>query len=205
MSGGRPLLACVAVAGAIVAGCGGPSRAADTSSPAADSSSLVRADSTVPCSARSEPPPAVSLRDAEGVTGSGARLTAGGQFDLYTFGGRSSRTRIGGRRAWLWKAPVALSADRSVVLTVNGPAARRARLGFARRARSFAGADRATRFASCAPDTRLFSGNGTVGEVTGWGGSLVTLDRRLCLRLRVVTATESVSLRVPLGMGCRRG
>ena len=112
--------------------------------------------------------------------------------------------RIGGCRAWLWKAPVALTADRSVVLTVYGKAARRARLGFARPARSFARADRTMRFTSCSPNAPLHSGDGTVGPVTGWGGSLVTLDRRLCLRLRVVTAEGSVSLRVPLGRRCRR-
>lgn len=198
MTGGRPLLACAAVAGAVAAGCGDASPAAKTSAP-------VRADSTVPCSARSEPSPAVGLRDQEGVTTSVARLANGGRFDLYTFGGRPSRTRIGERRVWLWKTPVALTADRSVILTVQGRAARRARLGFTRPARSFARADRATRFDSCAPDTPLFSGDGTVGPETGWGGSLITLDRRVCLRLRVVTAKASVPLRVPLGTRCRRG
>lgn len=211
MTGGRPLWACAAVSGAVAAGCGGASPAAKRSepvsaSPAAKTSAPMRADSTVPCSARSEPPPSVGPRDQEGVTTSVARLPDGGRFELDTFGDLGpSRTRIGERRAWLWKAPVGLTADRSVILTVRARAARRARLGFTRSARSFARADRATRFVSCAPDTPLFSGDGTVGPVTGWGGSLITLDRRVCLRLLVVTAKASVPLKVPLGTRCRRG
>ena len=190
------LVAGVAVTVAVVAGRGGSSRAANTSS-------SMGPDSTVPCSAHVEPPPVVSLRKRKGVTTSTARLAAGGRFDVYTFGGRPSRTRIAGRRAGLWKTPVALTADRSVILRVGGTAVRRARLGFGRPARSFARAARATRFVSCAPDTPLFSGDGTVGPDTGWGGSLITLDRRVCLRLRVVTAKESVPLPVALGTRCR--
>lgn len=216
MTGGRPLLACAAVAGAVAAGCGGASPATETSapvraSPAVKTSAPVRADSTVPCSARAEPPPPVGdgLRDQvqDHVTTSSVRLPDGGRFDLYTFPDDlgPSRSRDDERRVWLWKAPAVLTADRSVILTVPAGAARRARLGFTRPARSFARSSRATRFVSCAPDTPLFSGEGTVGPETGWPGSLITLDRRVCLRLRVVTATTSVPLRVPLGTRCRRG
>lgn len=208
MTSGRPLLACAA-AGAAAAGCGDALPAAKTSAPvrassAAKTSTPARADSAVPCSARSEPSPGVSLREQKGVTTSVVRLADGGRFDLYTFGGRPSRARIGKRPVWLWKAPVALTADRSVILTVPARAARRARLGFTPPARSFARADRATRFDSCAPDTPLFSGDGTVGPETGWGGSLITLDRHVCLRLLVITAKAPVPLRVPLGTRCPR-
>lgn len=203
-------MAVAAVAGAAVAGAAVVAAVAvgggGDASPAAKTSAPVRADSTVPCSARAEPPPADGLRGQEGVTTSFARLADGGRFEINTFGDLGpSRTRIGERRVWLWKAPAALTADRSVILTVPARAARRARLGFTRPARSFARSDRATRFVSCAPDTPLFSGDGMVGPETGWGGSLITLDRRVCLRLRVVTATTSVPLRLPLGTRCRRG
>jgi hypothetical protein len=147
----------------------------------------------------------VSLRESKDVTTSVAWLAHGGRFDLYSFAFRPSRQPFVGRGAWVWKTPVALTAGHAVVLTVDGADALRARLGFGPPARSFAAADSATRFESCPPDTPLFSGPGTVGPETGWSGSLITLDRRLCLRLRVVTGTASVAIRVPLGTRCPRG
>jgi hypothetical protein len=136
------------------------------------------------------------------VTTSRARLPDGGELALYTFSGPPTRSRIGGRRVWMWKTPASLTAGRTVVLSVAGSAAGRARLGFTPPAPSFAEAARATRFTSCAADTPLFSGEGTVGPVTGWGGSLFTLDRRICLPLLVTRSRTPVVLKVPLGTRC---
>lgn len=182
----------------LAVGCGTSSEAADVPAPAP----APRADSAVPCSARSEPPPLDALSSDPSVRSAAVELRGGGRFELFTFGGAPSRTRVGRTHAWLWKTPVSLTVGSSVVVSVPASRARRARLGFTRRASSFGRADRATRFTSCAADTPLFSGEGTVGPVTGWGGSVLTLDRRVCLRLRVSGATGDAVLELPLGRRC---
>lgn len=177
--------------GVVLAGCG-----------AADAPA--RVDASVPCSARVEPPPTSSLEGRDGVTTSKAALPGGGRFAVFSFAGAPTRVRLGGRRVWAWKTPAELSAGRSVVMTVAPASARRARLGFSRPARSFRRAPRSARFTACPADEPLFSGEGTVGPVTGWAGSLITLDRRTCLRLTVREGRAAARrLAIPLGRSCR--
>ena len=193
-AGGLLALDCVAFLALAVLSSGESSSRGAASAP--------RADSTVACSARAEPSPSEGLREGEGVVVSAARLEGGGRFALYSFDDPPARTRIGGRRTWLWKTPVSLTADRSVVLSVHARSVGTARLVFARQPKSFTAADRATRFRSCTADEPQFSGAGTVGPATGWGGSIVTLERRQCLRLQVVAGGRRSTLRVPLGRRC---
>jgi hypothetical protein len=70
--------------------------------------------------------------------------------------------------------------------------------------RRASGAD-GRRGVSCSADEPLFSGDGVVGPTTGWGGSLITTHRRICLRLRVFSGGASSPLRVPLGRRCPSG
>ena len=188
-------LLCVTALAVVLVGCGG-------SAAAIPQSVSMHADVVVPCSARVEPPPAVKQRG--GVTTSVARFADGGRFVL-AFGTGPSKTRIGGRRVWVWKTPVVLSADLAVVLSIDAVASRRARLSFTGMVRDFQTGARRARFEACSADTRRFSEEGVVGPETGWAGSLITLDRRVCLRVRTVTARESVKLKVPLGRRCPRG
>jgi hypothetical protein len=163
---------------------------------AAVAAAVPPADARIGCAERAEPSPAPGA-----LPGVVAELPEGGEFVILTVSPTPSRTRMGRRTVWLWKTPATLSADRSIVLEVPRRGARRARLGWGR-TRSFAGAPRTTRFTACAEDEPLHSGDGVVGPRTGWGGALITLRRRSCLRLVVRSDGESLPLRVPLGRRC---
>lgn len=152
----------------------------------------------VDCAARAEPPPPEPPR-ARTVS---AALPDGGRLYVLNVPGRPSRTRLGGRAVFVWKTPVVLSADRSVVVAIGRRQARRTRLGVGGSFPSFARSPRTARLTSCPEDEPRFSGPGVVGPLTGWGGSMVTLRRRSCLRLRVHSGGATVPLRVPLGRRC---
>ncbi|HEX8087117.1 MAG TPA: hypothetical protein VF529_22755 [Solirubrobacteraceae bacterium] len=194
------ILTAVGVA-VVAAGCLGDDSTADGVAPARPQA----ADSTVGCDRRSEPPPSEAVRTGEDAHVAAAALRDGGRFELFTFRGAPFRMRLGARRVWVWKAPASLSADRTVILAVGSRNTSRARLAFGPFARTFARSDRAVRFTSCPPDEPLFSGDGVVGPTTGWGGSLITTDRRICLRLRVFSGGASSPLPVPLGRPCPSG
>jgi hypothetical protein len=168
---------------------------------AARPAATTEADGTVGCRMRSEPAPSRDLADQPGV-GVSVAVLPGARFRVFTFDGAPARSRLGGRRVWTWKTPVALTAEASVVVSVAASRQARARLGFTPARRSFENADRSTRFTACSADTPQFSGDGTVGPETGWGGSLITRDRRLCLRLRVESGGRTTGLLVPLGRSC---
>jgi hypothetical protein len=149
-----------------------------------------------------EPSPSASLLDDT----VGAATVAGAALRLHGAGRAGpSRVRLDdGERVWIWKVPVSLTADGRVTLTVPPSQRGRARLLFAaNRTRSFASAARTTRFNACAADHPLFSGPGTVGPITGWAGSLVTRDRRMCLRLTASAGGRRQAMRVSLGRACR--
>lgn len=158
-------------------------------------------DGVVGCRSRSEPAPSSDLADQPGV-GVSIAVLPGARFRVFTFDGAPTRHRLGERWVWSWKTPVALNAAASVVVSVTPSQQARVRLGFTRERRSFGYSDRSTRFKACTPDTPQFSGDGTVGPETGWGGSLITRDRRVCLRLQVASGGQTAGLAVPLGRSC---
>lgn len=166
------------------------------------STAALAALATVTCAMHGEPsPPASLLEDTIG-----AATVAGATLRLHGAGGAApSRVRLAdGERAWIWKVPVSLTAGAHVTLTVARAQRGRARLLFARnQTPSFARAFWTTRFDACAADHPLFSGKGTVGPVTGWGGSLATRDRRMCLRLTASSRGERTAMPVSLGRACR--
>ena len=63
-------------------------------------------------------------------------------------------------------------------------------------------ADRVLRFRACAPETPLFSDEGTVGPRTGYPGAFVA-DRRKCVRVRVTAGGRSWHARIAVGRVCR--
>ncbi|HEV2785597.1 MAG TPA: hypothetical protein VGV67_04355, partial [Solirubrobacteraceae bacterium] len=190
------------LAACVAAGClGGSSRAQEGEPPPPPP----RADTHVDCARHAEPSPPAEPTTGGGTHVATAALPDGARFHLLWFSNAGpTRVRVGRRQLWLWKTPAVLSADRSIVLSVAPRHVRRARLAFDRQPPSFARGDRATRFTSCPEDEPRFSGPGTVGPRTGWAGSLLTVDRRLCLRLRVTPAAggDPVPLRVPRGRRC---
>ncbi len=147
---------------------------------------------SVGCSEHSEPslpePPAPPNFIVAGPVGFGA----GG-------GGYRAETRDG---MVSLKAGIVVEAGTPVTLRVETRGARivyrRAKHGVKR----WQDADRVIRVAPCDPDTKTFSGDGTVGDRTGYSGGLVT-DRKKCVRIRVSRDGESWVARVPVGRRCR--
>lgn len=209
MTARRFTVACVAATCVTTAGCGSGERA---SAPKASESatatrvraSSVRADSWVTCANHVEPTPSAATRRAMEKGATVVPLSDGGRLVFLDVNSGPGRSTLEDRRAWGWKVPVSLTADRSVVVSLADRTAPRARLGFTaeRRPTTFGRGHRATRFTSCPPDTPTFSKKGTVGPVTGWAGSVTTLDRRVCLRLRATSEGETVRFKLPLGKRC---
>jgi hypothetical protein len=118
---------------------------------------------------------------------------------------KASFRPVKGRLAGV-KLPIGVRADHSATLRVSAGHRRHAALihrDETRDANRIADGDRAVTFVPCAADVPAFSGEGTVGPITGWAGALIVTGAR-CVRLGVtVDGKRKPDVRLPLGRRCR--
>jgi hypothetical protein len=112
------------------------------------------------------------------------------------------RTNLGRRDAegrYFVKSAVTIRAGRPVTMSVPARFADRIGLAYARTPQPVA----VVRFEPCPPDTRAFSYDGRVGNVTGFNGGFV-LTRPGCYRVEVrVEGGRTHAVRIPFGYPCR--
>ncbi|MFY9264356.1 MAG: hypothetical protein WAO61_02870 [Solirubrobacterales bacterium] len=150
------------------------------------------ADESVGCEERVEPMFRFSS-DAPGITGANvgdAHLVLAPPGPDFV----APRTRNGDERLWVWKTPLTVSADRSMIVAVNPAQAEEVRLQYAGRDGVFEDFSRVTQFTAC--DTP-----------TGWAGGFATRASSVCVKLQVWsgTANQPKSVVVPLGQKCSAG
>lgn len=156
-----------------------------------------------PCSAHVEPPIKLPIEPIANSTTYVAELTDGKEFAFTTFDDTGSqRKRLGSSKVNEWKLATRLSAD--AVVTASVVASQRRLARFPAKTGPFNRLPSKAIFKSCAADTPTSDGKDVVGEVTGWGGGVVTTRRRLCLKMQILeesTGKKSI-VTVALGRKC---
>lgn len=165
----------------------------------ATSAAAPKPDETLDCSERVEPPP-VGGTEGLGYTRIVLKDDAGLGISLMP---PPSQRRAGGKRLYVWKMPLALTASKRVFVQIDRRDKHLARFEFLERG-AFQKLPRTLRIESCSADEPRFSGEGTVGPETGWAGALVATRPALCLRVRVIDLADNSLRRVvlPLGGDC---
>lgn len=153
-----------------------------------------------PCSAHVEPPIKLPIEPIANSTTYAAELADGKEFAFTTFDDTGSkRKRLGSSKVNEWKLATRLSAD--TVVTASVVASQRRLARFPAKALSFNRLPAKATFKSCAADTPTSAGKDVVGGVTGWGGGVVTMRRRLCLKMQIIEESTGKKTILTVGLG----